>query len=216
VVDELKAYLPAEIECETLDFGLHIQPSVLKTVLQNAINASTGYDNIILAYGLCSMAVVGLKSDTATLIVPKVDDCIAIFLGSKEAHRRQLDENPGTYYFTKGWIEYADTPFDEFDRMVERYGAEKAQKVMAIYLRNYTRLALIDTGVGDLEQYRDHSRTTAARFGLRFEEIKGASTLIEKMINGPWDRDFVVVPPGQAITYNDFCDLSANNANKSG
>ena len=35
---------------------------------------------------------------------------------------------------------------------------------------------------------------------LRFEEIEGASTLVAKLLFGPWDNDIVVCPPGQAIT----------------
>jgi hypothetical protein len=39
---------------------------------------------------------------------------------------------------------------------------------------------------------------------LRFQEIIGATTLVDKMANGPWDGDFVVIPPGQTITYEAF------------
>jgi hypothetical protein len=44
----------------------------------------------------------------------------------------------------------------------------------------------------------------AYRYGLRFEEIDGSTALVEKMINGPWDEHFVMVPPGQTISYEDF------------
>jgi Protein of unknown function (DUF1638) len=67
-------------------------------------------------------------------------------------------------------------------------------------LKNYTRLALIKTGSYDLEKYRDYARRTAERFGLRFEEIEGAPSLVKKLLFGPWDDEIVVCPPGQAIT----------------
>jgi len=54
--------------------------------------------------------------------VPRVDDCIAIFLGSRAAYADQCHQEPGTYYLTKGWIEVGDTPFAEHERLVERYG----------------------------------------------------------------------------------------------
>ena len=60
VVEELRARLPAEIECETLDFGLHRSPELLRAKLQETIDRSVGYESIVLAYGLCGMAVVGL------------------------------------------------------------------------------------------------------------------------------------------------------------
>ena len=68
-------------------------------------------DVIILGYGLCSRGVVGLRTDKSTLVVPRVDDCIAIFLGSTAAYREQGMQEPGTYYLTKGWIEVGDSPW---------------------------------------------------------------------------------------------------------
>lgn len=204
VVEEMRSRLPAGVRCQVLDFGLHIQPPLLKAALQEAIDATADAEVIVLGYGLCSLAVLGLRSERCSLVVPKVDDCIAIFLGSREEYRQQARHQPGTYYLTKGWIEVADTPFDEFDRMVDKYGLEKAEHLMHAYLRHYTRLALINTGQDQMDEYRAQAKRTAERFGLRYEEIEGSHRLVEKMIDGPWDEEFVVVPPGRAIAYGDF------------
>jgi len=205
VIEEMMPHLPPAIKYQVLDFGLHINPEALRTSLQEAIDkASVAADTIILGYGLCSQAVVGLRANDCTLVVPKVDDCIAIFLGSGEAYRAQARSEPGTYYLTKGWIEAGDTPFDEYDGLVEQYGEEKAQRLMSRVLKNYTRLALINTGQYELERYRDYSRRTAERFGLRYEEIPGSDALIKRMLDGPWDGDFVIARPGETITYTDF------------
>ena len=205
VIEEMLPFLPVGVEHEVLDFGLHLQPEKLRQSLQATIDAaSVTADSIILGYGLCSLAVVGLTAHNCTLVVPRVDDCIAIFLGSHAAYKEQSSQEPGTYYLTKGWIEVSDTPFEEYNRLVERYGQARADRIMQLMLKNYTRLAYIDTGQYDQERYREYSRRTAARFGLRYEEIPGADTLIKKMIYGPWDDDFVVAQPGQTITYADF------------
>ena len=71
-------------------------------------------------------------------------------------------------------------------------------------IKHYTRLALIDTGRQGIEHYRNHARTLAERWGLRFEEIPGSNSLVKKMLYGPWDDDFVVVPPGDSIRYDHF------------
>ena len=52
--------------------------------------------------------------------------------------------------------------------------------------------------------YRDYARRLAERWDLRFEEIPGLNALVRKMLFGPWDDDFVVVPPGEAIRYEHF------------
>jgi hypothetical protein len=205
VIEEMLPLLPPGVAYETLDFGLHINPHELRGTLQDAIDRSGDEtDTVILGYGLCSMAVIGLRANNCTLVVPRVDDCIAIFLGSRAAYKQQSSAEPGTYYLTKGWVEVGDSPFAEYDRMIERYGRARADYAIRLMLKNYTRLALINTGQYQMERYRDYAGRTAARFGLRYEEIQGSTALVEKMIYGPWDAEFVVVPPGQVIDYEAF------------
>jgi hypothetical protein len=205
VMEEMLLHLPAGVESQVLDFGLHVNPKELKRILQEAIDAKAPEtDTILLGYGLCSQAVVDLRANDCTLVVPKVDDCIAIFLGSGMAYEEQFRAEPGTYYLTKGWIEAGDSPFAEYDSLVERYGEERAQWLMSQMLKNYTRLALINTGQYELERYRAYARCTAERWGLRYEEIPGTDALILRMLHGPWDGDFVVARPGETISYLDF------------
>jgi hypothetical protein len=207
VIEEMLPFLPSDVPHEVLDFGLHINPAELKKVLQEKIDeASQNADVLLLGYGLCSMAVVGLKATTATLVIPRTDDCIGIFLGSCNAYKEQAKKEPGTYYLTKGWIEVGDTPFEEHKLLVEKYGEAKAERMTRLLLKNYKRLAFIDTGVYEIERYREYARKTAEKFELRFEEIDGSPALVKKMIFGPWDDEFVVVFPGETVTYQDFAD----------
>ena len=205
VIEEMLPHLSPDATYEVLDFGLHIRPESLRDALQEAIDAaSESADTIILGYGLCSQAVVGLRANGCTLVVPRVDDCIAIFLGSDRAYREQQRAEPGSYYLTKGWIEVSDTLLDEYERTVEQYGQQRADRVMQLMLKHYTRLAFIDTGQHEQERYREYARAAAERLGLRYEEIPGSDALIIKTLDGPWDDDFVVACPGETISYLDF------------
>jgi hypothetical protein len=205
VIEEMLPLLPPDVGHTVLDFGLHTDPAKLRAALQDAIDqASRKADTIILGYGLCSQGVVGLQATDCTLVVPRVDDCISIFLGSGSAYRKQSRAEPGTYYLTKGWIEAGDNPFGEYDRIAEKYGREKAERMIRLMLANYKRLALINTGQYELERYRTYARAEAERLGLRYEEIEGSPELVTKMINGPWDDDFVVVEPGETIQFSHF------------
>jgi len=212
VIEEMLPYLPPNIEYEVLDFGLHLSPTNLRQRLQEAIDASSSqFNTFLLGYGLCSMAVIGLKATNCRLVIPRTDDCIAIFLGSQKAYREQAHKEIGTYYLTKGWIEVADTPFDEYERLISQYGVERADRIMHAMLKNYTRLVYIDTGNSDKSQYVAYARKVAEQFHLRFEEIKGSNELIIKMLNGDWDDDFLVVEPGHTISYLDFKLLKPKN-----
>ncbi len=212
VIEEMLAWLPADVEHEVLDFGLHLRPGKLKEALQERIDAaSPGADVLLLGYGLCSMAIIGLQARSAHLVIPRTDDCIAIFLGSCAAYKEQSRKEPGTYYLTKGWIEAGDTPFEEHKKLAAKYGEEKAMRMTQLMLKNYTRLAFINTGQYEIGHYREYAQQTASSFDLRFEEIPGSPALVRKMVSGPWDGEFLVVAPGESVSYTDFVRGSYSN-----
>ena len=205
VIEEMLPFVAPDTRYEVLDFGLHTNPKSLRRALQNAINSSApDIDTILLGYGLCSQAVIGLRSGSRTLIIPRVDDCIAIFLGSAAEYQKQYSSVPGTYYLTKGWIEFGDTPFSEYDILVKRYSEQIAKRIINQILKNYTRLAFINTGNNEQEDYAKRAQSMAKRFGLRYEEIQGSDAIIKKMLFGPWNDEFIIIPPGKTISFFDF------------
>jgi hypothetical protein len=205
VIEEMLPLLPEGMQHQVFDFGLHIYPEKLRQTLQEAIDAVSGqYETIILGYGLCSLAIVGIRANGCRLVVPRVDDCIAIFLGSRNAYNTQVRCEPGTYYLTKGWIEVGDTPFSEHEKSIRRYGKERAERIFKLMMGNYKRLALINTGQYEMEKYREYTRRTAEQFGLRYEEIDGSDELVKKMLFGPWDEAFVVIEAGETFNIQQF------------
>jgi hypothetical protein len=71
---ELEAARKGKIDGESLPEALHLRPEFLRQELQKAVDQKVGYDFIVLCYGLCGMAVVGIQSEESRLIIPKVDD----------------------------------------------------------------------------------------------------------------------------------------------
>jgi Protein of unknown function (DUF1638) len=205
VIEEMLPLMPPDAGYQVLEFGLHTHPAALKTALQEAIDAAgQKAGTVLLGYGLCSQAIVGLRANGCTLVVPRVDDCISIFLGSRQAYAAQARQEPGTYYLTKGWLEVGDTPFGEYDHLLERYGQERADRMIRLLLHNYTRLAFINTGLQGLAEYRRQAQEIAERFGLRYEEIEGSNALVHKLLLGPWDGEFIVVSAGQELRHEDY------------
>jgi hypothetical protein len=205
VIEEMKELIPPALESISLDSGLHLRPDKLRGELQAIIDEITAdTETIILGYGLCSMGVIGLRATHSTLIIPRLDDCVAMFLGSRRAYKRELSQEPGTYFISKGWIEAEITPLDELKMMEARYGKRRAELVMKRMLQNYKRLAFIDMGYKDRNKYRQFSRRAAKELGLSYEEIKGTRELLTKICIGPWDGEFVVAPPGHKIRLEDF------------
>lgn len=205
VIEELAPHLPEGVTSHVLDFGLHTRPGQLRQTLQTEIDNSTDVDVVLLGYGMCSRAVIGVRATGVTLVLPKVHDCIGMFLGGHGAYTDQLRREPGTYYLTKGWIAVGDSPFEQVKRLADQYGPARARRMVDLMLKHYTRLAFIDTGAYELDSYRDYARRTAAEFGLRFEEIDGDPQLLQRLVAGPWDADeLIVVRPGGTITADMF------------
>jgi hypothetical protein len=185
---------------------LHRVPSDMCGEIQAEIDRSTGYDAIVVGYGQCSNGVVGLRARDCPLVIPRIDDCIGLLLGSREEYLRQFYEAPGTYYLTKGWVETGSDPLQEYRRCLPKYGEETARWIMAEMIKHYRRVALIDTGAYDLDAFRPHAREVAELTGLRYEELPGSLRLLSKLVRGQWSdaHEFIVVPPGEELRLEHF------------
>ena len=148
-------------------------------------------------------------------------DCITFFFGSRASFRTYFDAHPGTYYLTTGWSErnleegkdYARPAYgtqgvmgklgltESYEEMVEKYGKENADFLAATvgdWRKNYDRYLYLTMGVCDESDLIEAGRADAAGLGWKFEERKGMS-LLRRLFEGPWDDDFLVVPPGTEI-----------------
>ena len=120
--DLIERYLPTGIvkQLTFLDYGLHSIPKKLSQALQEVIDQIDEPSLVVLGYGLCGNGLDSIKARSHTLLIPRADDCIAIFLGSRQAYKREFNSNPGTYYLTKGWLESGSNPLREYRNYVEK------------------------------------------------------------------------------------------------
>jgi hypothetical protein len=205
VIGELAEGATEGIDCHELEAQLHVSPERLKEALRVAVaEADVPGATIVLGYGLCSNSVLGLKTQHATLVVPRVDDCIAMLLGSNEAFSAEAEKERGSYYVAKAYLEECDTIMSEHEKLVEKRGRERAERMMRLLLKHYTRIVLIDTGRYDLEPHRARVADFAGTFDLAVEEVPGTTRILDALLDGGWDDDFVVAPPGHELTLQDF------------
>ncbi|MDP6438177.1 MAG: DUF1638 domain-containing protein [Candidatus Brocadiia bacterium] len=215
-----------ECQVELLDAGLHSRPRELKARLQDAVDRTPAerFERIAIFYGLCGRGTVGIISRDVPLVLPRVHDCIGMFLGGAERYWEQFRACPGTFYMTPGWFEnktHPDShrltalrrrwsPRDDphFPEWEDAYGEENAGMIAEFFHswhRNYSRIALINNGLGDIERYRQHAHLLAEASGWDFEELQGELAFMRALAIGPHDDGlFLVVPPHHmVITTND-------------
>ena len=79
--------------------------------------------------------------------------------------------------------------------------------VALMIMESYTRVAVIDTGTYDLEKAHKYVETVAEFYSLPVTELDGSLRLLEKLIRGPHDEEFIVVEPGEVLGEEIFWEL---------
>jgi hypothetical protein len=203
---------PHEVVNIFLDYGLHSVPKQLKRVVQEQIDAMDEPSIIVLGYGLCGNGLDEVWAGKHTLVIPKADDCVAIFMGSCQRYLDQFNANPGTYYLTKGWFEVGSDPLSEYEKLVEKYGPETADWLMETQYQHYKNLTFVAHSRADLDAYRPRALEVAAycqRFGMEYSEYLGSEEFIHQMADALENQhdissNFIIVPPGDTLRQEMF------------
>jgi len=220
--DMLERLLPEALAEDVTfeDYTLHREPRRMTETLQEHIDGIEEPSLVVLGYGLCGNGTEGLCAGVHILLIPRVDDCIALLLGSRRAYLKEFKAEPATYYLSKGWLESGSHPLSEYHEYSEKYGAEDAEWILDELYRNYSRLALVGHTGGDLEAYRPAAREVAefcTRWDMRYHEILGSDDYVRRLVEAAArlrkegmaaadqvSRDFLVVAPGQKIRQDAF------------
>ncbi len=209
---------PHTVTVQLFKQGLHNRPKGLRVTLQDQIDAIEpgSCDAILLAYGMCGTATVGLAARHAPLVLPRAHDCITLYLGSRERYNAEFLSHPGTYWYSVDYMErqepgasialgaanIADEE-EQYEQYVQKYGQETADALMEeirSWSRHYTRSAFIDLELNDGGVYAERAEAKAAKEGWRFERMTGDTRLMRMLVHGEWaEEEFLVVPAGQAI-----------------
>lgn len=201
---------------ELLPGGLHNNPRELRRRVQQAVDDLSGdkdFERIVIGYGICGRGTVGICAREIPLAIPRVHDCISLFLGSDAAYRREFRRYPGTYYMAAGWYEENTEPLTQnrpyvymgdrrvyYDDLVREMGERTAKETFDFFSswkKNYQRAAFIDTGVGRPEVYEACARNMAEKNGWVYERLEGNRALLRELLTAEETTGSVLlVPPG--------------------
>mgnify|MGYP003294357934 CR=1 FL=1 len=180
---------------------------------QNAENHSNDttivdYDAILLGYGLCTGVSMGLRSKKYPIVIPRVHDCVALFMGDKQMYKDYYFTHPGTFYSSPGFTETSYFKNDREDerlmaQCMRRYkGNEKLAKKAFVIEKSltaqYKRISYIKWDELDFPEYIERNRMNAEKQGWDFEVLNGSNSIFKKLVEGDWDEEhFLIVPPGK-------------------
>jgi len=189
--------------------GLHDTPDILRQQVQGAIdNLNCDYSAILIGYGLCSNGLVGIQARGTQLVIMRGHDCITFLLGSKNRYLEYFDRNPGTYWYSPGWIDTTLMPSKErldqiFQQYKEKYGEENAEYLMQIeqrWIHDYSKAAYVDLGFYNTQSYKEYTKRCANELSWKYDELIGDPNLIMNFLEGNWNsEDFLILQPGEKV-----------------
>ncbi|SMC80968.1 N-methylhydantoinase A/oxoprolinase/acetone carboxylase, beta subunit [Desulfocicer vacuolatum DSM 3385] len=210
------------VKMNFLPGGLHSSPDELRQRLQEAIEKSAAdplCSRIVVGYGLCGKGTIGIRAPRVPLVFARVHDCIALFMGSDEAYRREFEKYPGTFYISAGWYQEKEIPKEKEPEKIwvgtqsmgcqdlkDQYGEKGGGKIIDFFSswhHNYQRAAFIDTGIGTKEKSAEHARKMAKKYNWKYERISGDISLMTRLLTQETsDTEIVIIPPGHVTIYS--------------
>jgi hypothetical protein len=204
---------------EFFEIGLHDQPTNLRSLLADAVGRAEDDPTVrlvVLVYGLCGLALVGISPRRCPLVVARAHDCITLFLGSKERYGATMRDEPGTYWYSPGWNKARRVPGPEREAALRKeytakFGAEDAEALLEMEraaFAQHTTAGYADLGLPGDEESRRYAEQCARSLGWRFRGHPGDPSLLHDLLHGPWDNErFLTVRPGERIAHSADADI---------
>ena len=160
-------------------------------------------DTVLVAMGFCGGSWDSIVADRR-IVLPRVDDCISLLLHTDDDYHPNLKQM-GHMYMLDGDPEKF-SPIRMFEALCQTHGEAGARSLFDLWFANYRYLDIIDTGMGDCysEAFVEHAQENADLIRCDLDYSAGSNRLLEKLLQGRWDEQFVVAEPGHTIAHRDF------------
>ena len=195
-----------ELPVKYMESGLHERPKKLAEALKALIKEAEeqGFGRALLCLGQCGNSLCGISSDTMEIVLPKVDDCLSLLIGST-AEKARIGAKDKAFFLTMGWLRGESTIMSQYERSAEKYDEETAISILEMMYANYRTIGLIDAGSAPIDTLYEKTADVAKLLGLERRVYPGTTKYIENLLTGPWPAErFITKQPGQAISELDF------------
>lgn len=187
-----------------LDRALHSQPKNMRQRLMDVLNAlPESITTVLIAMGYCGGSLASICA-RRQLVIPNLDDCITMLLTKTDAQEGNLKQR-GHMYFRDSECGGVNVQ-RMLDNLRQEYGMERGTGIFGMWFADYTHADIIDTGVFDCyeESYVESIQKQADLIRCELGYVEGSNRILEKLVSGQWDEQFLIVPSGAVLTKSVF------------
>ena len=187
-----------------LDRKYHRDPKEMRAHVIDAVNGMPPeVDTVLVGMGFCGGSWESV-SFGRRVVIPRVDDCVTLLLHTDDAYCPDLKQKGHLYMKDRDPRQFSLRRI--FEDYTEGSGPEAKELLFHRWFDSYTHVDVVDAGLYDChtEEYQREARANADWIGATVEQVRGSMILLEKLVSGRWDEQFLVAEPGHVIRRQDF------------
>jgi hypothetical protein len=193
-----------------VESGKHVWPDKLRECIQESVDNIPAGKTILLVFGFCGNSMVGVKSGSHVMVMPRVADCMPIFLGSR---KKREEYGISTYFYTKGYLESESSFIKDCEGAVKKYGEKRGHWIMREMMKHYKNIAVIDTGAFDPGEIKEKVEPFAKIIDVPVSVIPGNLRVIDDLLTGEWrDDEFLIIKSGAEVSFEMSLNLGSSQA----
>lgn len=189
------------------DRNLHAEPSAMEeAVLRLIRELPPEYDTVLVSMGFCG-GVWDHVTAERRMVIPRVDDCVSLLLQVDDRFIPNRKEPGHLYLYETDPRDFsALTLMRDSSRLDEDLKKVDPELLFHMWFDNYRHMDIIDTGFNDCysEEYVTAAQANADQINADLDYVPGGNRMLEKLVSGQWDQQFIVAEPGQTILHGDF------------
>ena len=206
-VEETQRKLGTDIPVIYLNKLYHRDPNEMREhILAKLADLPEGTDTVLVSMGYCGGSWEGVAKNSCRIVLPRIDDCVSLVMQLTDEPISDL-KKPGHFY-----VRDKDPSHESIKRIFEHMAAgqnldpETTEKYHRHWQDMYEEIDIIDTPINNArsQEYYDKVKIDADWLDARLEYVMGGTHLLEKLIRGEWDDQFLVIEPGDHVTRSEM------------
>ena len=190
-----------------LDRLLHVEPERMKDAMLEAVaQLPDDVDTLLVAMGFCGGVWEHVRLNRR-VVAPRVDDCVSLLLTRTHDYCPNRKEMGHLYLYEQHPEDFSALRLmSDYTRQDATFAALDKETLFHMWFDNYHALDIIDTGMNNCyeEAYVAAAQQNADMISATLDFVEGGNLLLEKLVSGRWDEQFIVAEPNHLLRHGDF------------